>query len=200
MSTISYTFPANCKKAELRGVTAEGGKPSTIVINRQKIKGVMFETEVGGQKIFATLADKPDLQAAVENYEAGLRNQVAARQAALEANVPGVTEVLAAASAAYNEEARYSNAFEEMMGDESNDGARPPRAFDESLGRRLAELTTTYPRAALYLRAKEQAESAHWADNTGAGSAGKRAMEILASGGDMAAAESALTHRREFVD
>ena len=56
------------------------------------------------------------------------------------------------------------------------------------------------PRAALYLKAKQQDESAHWADNTGKGSAGRKAMDILAAGGSIADAEAAIAVRREFID
>lgn len=181
-------------------MTAEGGVPTTIVVDRKKVDGIMFATEIGGQKLFMRADGRPEIRALIEEYEASKRSAALAAKAALEANVPGVTEVLAAAAAAYNEHTRYSREFEAMMDDEGNDGARPPRALDESPAQRLEALTTAYPRAALYLRAQRQHESTHWADNTGKGAAAKRAMEILAAGGDIADAQSALAARREFVD
>ncbi|MBE0437687.1 MAG: hypothetical protein IBX56_18025, partial [Methylomicrobium sp.] len=52
----------------------------------------------------------------------------------------------------------------------------------------------------LYLKAERQHRSAHWADNTGKGAAGKKAMEILATGGSIEDAETALNERRTFID
>jgi len=197
---IEYTFPFDHTSPQLRGVTAKGGIPSTVVVDRKPVKGIMFATEIGGRRLFLRADGRPYVQALIDEYEAAQRAAADARAAALEANVPGVTEVLDAAAAAYNEDARYSSEFEAMMDDEGNDGARPPRALDASLAQRLEALTATYPRAALYLRAKRQADSASWSDNTGKGAAGTRAMEILAGGGDIAAAEAALAVRRDFVD
>jgi leucyl aminopeptidase (aminopeptidase T) len=181
-------------------MTVEGGKPSTIVVDRKPVPGVLFATKVNGQQVFAKLEGRTDLQKLVDDYEAELRGAEMARKAALNAAVPGLDEVMAAAAAAYNEDARYRNEFSAMMEDEGNDGARPPRPLDQSPSQRLQALQEQYPRAALYLRAKRQSESASWADNTGKGAAGRLAMEILASGGDIKDAEAALNARREFVD
>jgi hypothetical protein len=197
---IRYTFPADAKSSALRGMTVEGGKPSTIVVDRKPVPGVLFATKVNGQQVFAKLEGRTDLQKLVDDYEAELRGAEMARKAALNAAVPGLDEVMAAAAAAYNEDARYRNEFSAMMEDEGNDGARPPRPLDQSPSQRLQALQEQYPRAALYLRAKRQSESASWADNTGKGAAGRLAMEILASGGDIKDAEAALNARREFVD
>ena len=122
------------------------------------------------------------------------------QDAALEAAVPGLADAIRLSDAAYNERERYSRAFDRMMADEYNDGARPPKPEDKAIGEKLAAHITAHPRAALYLKAKGQHESSHWADNTGKGAAGQKAMDILAAGGSMEDASVALAVRREFVD
>ena len=131
-----------------------------------------------------------------------VENQKHAEKAAkIELAVPGLAEAIRLRDAAYNERERYSRGFERMMADENNDGARPPRAEDMSTSVRLNAHLANHPRAALYLEAKSQEESTHWADNTGKGAAGKKAMEILASGGSIEDATAALAvRRRDFVD
>jgi hypothetical protein len=124
----------------------------------------------------------------------------AEKEAALETAVPGLAEATRLSDAAYNEQERYSRAFDRMMADESNDGARPPKPEEKTISQKLAAHLASYPRAALYLRAKAQHENSHWADNTGKGAAGQRTMEILAGGGTVEEAEAALAMRREFVD
>lgn len=75
-----------------------------------------------------------------------------------------------------------------------------PNPYDPTAENKLAAMQAANPRAALYLKAYRQNLYAHWADNTGKGAAGKRAMEILQSGGSLEEAETALAVRREFVD
>lgn len=120
--------------------------------------------------------------------------------AALEAQVPGATEAIRLSGAAYNESERYSEEFAAMMDDENNDGARPPRPEDLSYRDKLQAHLAAHPRAALYLKAKHQAEGSRWADNTGAGAAGRRAMELIEAGATLEDASAALAVRREFVD
>jgi hypothetical protein len=122
------------------------------------------------------------------------------QDAALEAAVPGLAEAIRLSDAAYNERERYSRAFDRMMADEYNDGARPPKPEDKTIGEKFTAHLTAHPRAALYLKAKGQHESSHWADNTGKGAAGQKAMDILAAGGSMEDASVALAVRREFID
>jgi len=122
------------------------------------------------------------------------------QDAALEAAVPGLAEAIRLSDAAYNERERYSRAFDRMMADEYNDGARPPKPEDKIIGEKFTAHLTAHPRAALYLKAKGQHESSHWADNSGKGAAGQKAMDILAAGGSMEDASVALAVRREFID
>lgn len=112
----------------------------------------------------------------------------------------GLGDLEAAYHAWQSAEADYRDGFNRMMEDEHNDGARPPRKPGPELKERYAELKARYPRAALYLRAERQEAGAHWADNTGKGAAGKRAMLLVVNGATEAEVEAALAERREWVD
>lgn len=135
-----------------------------------------------------------------QEYGEMLRDGDTAKQQKLESVIPGVTEAIRLSDSAYNESERYSRQFEAMMTDEDNDGARPPRAQDQTIATRLKAHLATRPEAALYLQAKNTYDSTHWADNTGKGASAKRAMEILETGGTVEEAKIALAVRREFVD
>lgn len=100
----------------------------------------------------------------------------------------GLDELRAAQDAAYNEEHRYQDQFERMMDDENNDGARPPKALDESLRTHADKLAARYPRAAAYLRA----EGYTYSNNHHKYGAGKKAMTLIASGGNLDEAETIL--------
>lgn len=112
----------------------------------------------------------------------------------------GLGDLEAAYHAWQSAESDYRDGFDRMMEDEHNDGARPPRRPAPELGERYLELKERYPRAALYLRAERQDVSAYWADNTGKGTAGRRAMQLVLEGRAEAEVETALAERREWVD
>ena len=103
-------------------------------------------------------------------------------------NVPGLKELRKAQDAAANDNERYHRSFERMMDDEGNDGARPPRRIDESLAEKATRLATQYPRAAMYL----QAEGFTYASAVAKYSAGKKAMELISTGGSIAEADEIL--------
>lgn len=114
--------------------------------------------------------------------------------------IPGLGDLEAAYHAWASAEDEYREGFNRMMEDEYNDGARPPRKPGPELKARFEELRAEHPRAALYFRAERQHDSAHWADNTGKGAAGKKAMRLVLSGASVAEVEAALAERREWVD
>jgi hypothetical protein len=93
------------------------------------------------------------------------------RQARIE-SIAGLTELRRAIA----DQNRYARQFGEMMEDEGNDGARPPRAPAGN----LAELAIQYPAAAAYL----QAESMSCAANYAKAGAGKRSIERIGDGAD----------------
>ena len=132
-----------------------------------------------------------------------LEAQEAARvetAATLEANVPGLSEMTHLLDVSNAEADRYQYQFEQMMDDEGNDGARPPKPINNAYREQLTAMMADHPRAALYLKARAQSSSTHWADNTGAGAAGRKAMDILATGGSIEDAITAMAVRRDFVD
>jgi hypothetical protein len=119
------------------------------------------------------------------------------KQAALEEAIPGLGALTALRDRAMADSERARAAFERMM--DSGSGIAPKPA-DATLRDEYEAALAANPRAALYLRAEAQRDSAHWADNTGKGEAGKTAMAILRRGGSLEEAEAALAKRREIVD
>lgn len=113
---------------------------------------------------------------------------------ALEAAVPGVHEMLSAWKAALDEMYREEEGLGRMMAQEGPMAMRSVRPYQD----RYESLAAGNPRAALYVEAKRQSDSAHWADNSGRGAAGDRAMEILASGGSVEDATAALQVRKPY--
>lgn len=196
-SKISYTFSSGKEiPAPLRGKTFTGGVPE--MHGHDKI--VRFAEKIDGKGVAARVAGKPELEKEVARYEAEIAAEKAAKKAAFEMAVPGVEILKAAQEAAYNDSERYHRAFNRMMEDENNDGVLPPKPINPALAERAETLALEYPRAALYLKAQRQAESANWADNAGKGEAGRKAMRILEEGGSIESASEAMTKRREFVD
>ena len=167
-----------------------GLDPKTVARNAAPVEGLAHMGDNGYGLVILTGAEN-DARIAAER---------AARKAALESAVPGAAEAIRLSDLAYSERERYSHAFDRMMEDEDNDGCRPPRPEDRSFAERLASHLASHPRAALYLKAKHQHEGAHWADNSGAGAAGNKAMEILMAGGSIEDAQAALAVRREVID
>jgi len=70
MSNITYTFPADCPLAALRGVTVTGGKLQRVLINKVATDVVVFETKVNGQSVTAKVAGKPELEAILASKKA----------------------------------------------------------------------------------------------------------------------------------
>ena len=60
MEKITYTFPATCPIPELRGVTVHGG----VLIRHGGKDAYRFATKVAGREVIATVAGKPELEAA----------------------------------------------------------------------------------------------------------------------------------------
>lgn len=152
------------------------------------IKTVNGERMLDGGSCYVRISDKPDLAASVAAWEAEWQAYLAAKATQLEANVPGLDELRAAQEVAADEEARHYHAIERMMEDEHNDGARPPRPLDETLRARAVMLAEQYPRAAIYLLAERYTR----ADNVNKVIAGREAMEVIATGGEIDAAKEIL--------
>lgn len=101
-------------------------------------------------------------------------------QLELDRRIPGLSLL----KAAHQARASYQEAFERMMEDEGNDGARPPKAPEQD----VEQLAQQYPVAACYL----MATSYENASNYYKASAGRRARELLQAGGKLEEAQSIL--------
>lgn len=196
---ITYTLAASTK-GPLSGKTLTGGRESVRFMDGATVDVAIFPTEENGfdsakygREIVVKTTGRPDLAAAVAT-------QRAEKAAAFEAAVPGAAEIIKLAEKVGNDYARYEQRFSKMMEDEGNDGALPPKTPNEALALELKRKLDASPRAALYLKAMRQKASSGWADNSGKGAAGKRAMEILEAGGSIEDATAALSARRGFVD
>lgn len=128
------------------------------------------------------LLNKEQGDRALAEIRASQRARWDAQEAKINQAVPGI-DIL---RAAYNADEDYRQSFEKMMEDENNDGARPPsRPATNS-----ADLAKKYPRAAAYLKAEAYSGAAHDCK----ASAGRKAMELLASGGSIEDAEKILAN------
>jgi hypothetical protein len=125
------------------------------------------------------------------------RLDIATSDAALDAAIPGVVALMRLAETVETGRDEYDRAVRAAVyGDTPLRAAKP----SGTAAGELAAMLAANPRAALYLAAKQLADGAHWADNTGAGAAGKAAMGILLAGGSADEARAALAVRRESWD
>lgn len=97
MQSISYTFPSSFPIADLRGVTATGGRPG-----QHRGEAVVIFNPIKGHVVIARMADKPELEAAVAAYKAKDLEEARADQDAREAAHPGLAEREVLAAAEYN--------------------------------------------------------------------------------------------------
>ena len=70
----------------------------------------------------------------------------------------------------------YHRAFDRMMSDQDNDGARPPKCPAQT----VEELSAKYPRASAYLTAQSLSGASHYAKSA----AGRKALERIINGED----------------
>lgn len=108
----------------------------------------------------------------MQEWQAEQRAAYDRRQAALLEAVPGLNLL----RAAIDDQARYHRQFAEMMEDENNDGANPPKRATAD----LASLRKQYPRAAAYLQAEAWQDASHYVKS----GAGRRAKERIVAGED----------------
>jgi len=94
------------------------------------------EGVIDGNKYMINIDNKPSLRDAISA-------EISRRKADLLARVPGLCELEAARNADYD----YHQGVQNMMGDESNDGVRPPKRPATT----AAEVAAKYPEAVAYL-------------------------------------------------
>lgn len=124
-------------------------------------------------------ARKPEIVAYLHAQVEAAAEAAAQRQAKINA-----IEGLAQLRAALRADAEYYDAFNRMMDDEYNDGARPPKKPEVS----PSEVAAKYPRAAAYIKAESWSYAAHYAK----AAAGRKALEKIIDGGDHESAINAM--------
>lgn len=168
MAKITYTFPADCKVALLRGKTFSGGEFCRTDGKWQgEPDAVRFVEHFEGRIVMARIAGVPELEAALAAHKAD-KQAVADRLAAI-----GWPEYKAASRAASNARAAYDRASE--YGYPAAQAATM-RAADAALDSARA----IYPLAAAYA----QAEAYGFASNYAKAAAGTRAMRAIEAGAD----------------
>ena len=174
---ITYALPAGTT-GPLADKTLTGGRSASRVLDGKPVEVVIFPTEENGfdagkygPEIVVKTPGRPDLIAAVAD-------QRAAKAAAFEAAIPGITEILPLSRKVGNDRARYTEQFNRMMEDEGNDGARPPKLADEAREKLLEEKLAANPRAAQYLRALSFEDASNYMK----AAAGSKAKAMLLAG------------------
>ena len=164
--------------AEIAAAGITGSISGAYKLTRPKI-GCTHYAECAGKQIGLDAANYQIIRGMLDEINAAARK---AEQDRLSLHVPGM-DVLCAA---HNAEEYYQRGFERMMEDGDNDGVRPPRrpATD------AAEIARQYPRAAVYLRS----EAYECASHDAKASAGRKAKELLASGGSIEEAKKILAN------
>lgn len=177
---ITYTFPADCKVPQLRGVTATGGVFCVASGKwREPLDAVKFATKINGNGVIAMVAGKPELEALLADHLA----RIAAEKAMLDATLgamgwpqyQAVQRRASNASEAYDRASEYGYPAKE---------AAAMQAADAALDAARAQ----YPGAAAYARA----ESYSFAANDQKASAGRNAMADIESGADPIATIAAM--------
>lgn len=176
MDTITYTFPADCPVAALRGRTLTGGVFCRI---DGKAAGtpdaVRFAERVEGNNIIARIAGKPELEAALASQQAAAQAR-AARLAAIKwPEFEAVQRRAENAAHAYTRASEHGYPVDEAIADREAYAA-------------LEAARLQYPLAALYARALSYREASHYAKS----GAGRRAMEAIEQGTDPAQAVASM--------
>lgn len=148
-----------------------------------------------GRKIIVTV--KPEDAADVKRVFESRDATKVAREQVLTQQVPGLAEVRAASEAHHVATSRYEAARETAQEHEDFRPVTPP---SPALAERHAAVREQYPRAALYVKAENQATSGSWADNTGKQAAGRKAMSLIRKGASLEEAKAALAERRPLND
>jgi hypothetical protein len=134
----------------------------------------------GGKRLTKTelepiISAKPEIIAELKARREAEAQREAEAKAKLIANVPGL-DIL---RDALTRQEMYQVAFNRMMEDEGNDGARPPKKPTDD----IATLKAQYPAAAAYLKAESWEYAGHYAKSA----AGRKAKQAIADGADYTA-------------
>ena len=174
------TKPEPIKYETSYGYTVTLDDPNQLVIEQGYtcINGGKIKHNGKMVKLMVRYDNKPELAAKIKDWEAAWEQYETDKAAEFDRNVPGLDELRAAQDAAYNEQARYDAEFSRMM--DTGHGISP-KSVDTSLAEIASELAAEYPRAAMYLQAKDYT----YANNHHKYGAGKDAMDLIAQGGSL---------------
>lgn len=176
--TITYTFPADCPNAQLRGVTFVGGEVTRVQIGGKLVEAVAFAGPlVDGQKVTARLDNRPDLQAIVAAEKEAKEAAAATKRVVLEAAVPGLAAYEAAMRTYSNAAAAYDRASEHGY------PAKEAAAADAA-DKALTAVHEQYPATVAWRKIEAYCQASN-CDKSAAGDAARRAV---ADGGDVFAA------------
>jgi len=131
-------------------------------------------------RLMVRIDGKPEFSQKVADWRAEWATYDAWKREEFDRNVPGYRELEQASDAAAEVEYRYRSEVNRRMDDEQLSSFSPAKP-DNAPAEKAAVLRTQYPRATVYLRAKRYTNS----DNLNKYSAGKKAMEIIATGGSI---------------
>lgn len=176
MSKITYTFPADCKIEQLRGMTVTRGEFCRIDGKwGGEPDAVRFAERIDGKILIVRITGKPELEAALAASKTE-KQAVTDRLAAI-----GWPQYQAAQRIAYAARAEYDRASERGYPVRE---AAAMRAADEALDVARAQ----YPLAAAYAKAESYSMASHDQKS----SAGRKAMSAIESGADPLVATEAM--------
>lgn len=176
MSKITYTFPADCPIAQLRGRTFTGGEFCRADGQlRLEPDAVRFGERVDGKAVLARIAGTPALEAALIAHKTEAL-AIEGRLAAI-----GWPQYSAIQRRAINAEGHYDAASERGY------PAREAEAMKVAYAA-LDQARAQYPLAAAYAKTHSYSMAAHYQK----ASAGRKAMRAIEAGGDVLAVIAAM--------
>lgn len=180
-------------ETEYKTVVVETPRDIKTVQGIEVLDGGIIFKNGKEMKFYIRIDNKPELSQQIADWKAAWASYNAYKAAEFAANVPGLEELEKAQDAASNEDYRYSEALERMMEDENGTSPAPRNQSLSTIARNLA---IEYPRAAMYLKAKDYT----LASNFRKYAAGQEAMEIIATGGTIEEAEKILNNWCNEID
>lgn len=167
---ITYTFPTDCPVPQLRGVTFIGGQLTKTKIDDKWVDAVVFQGPlIDGRTVTARLDNKPDLQAIVAYAKEAADIAAAAKQAAIEASVPGLAAYEAAMRA-------YSNALADYERASQYGYPAKEAAASEAADNALQAVHAQYPATVAWRKIESYCQASNY-DKSAAGDVARRSVE-----------------------
>ena len=159
-------------------VTLDDPKKLVVKQGRKCIDGGWIKRNGKDTRLMVPYDDNAELAQQITDWKAAWIEYQAEVAAEFNSRIPGLVELEAALAAAQEEERAYRLAMESES-----------ETFPTDARRQAAnELATQHPQAAMYIKAQAYT----YASNDRKYSAGKQAMALIASGGDLSDAQDIL--------